>query len=178
MIPFGNGLFPYPFLRVLVCCSLPNGPNSWSPGSADCGSDQQGDIWSAAWRDPPSSPLREPKTDFNPTMRLSHKAKGLGTALTGQLNGILTSRQKTLIAFNWTSITCDRSSSCCKLSHSTCHPASHHWAPAHESLSRERDNILRTFHKFMACFWGGEICNNTISKYLICMLVLHTFAKA
>ncbi len=159
MIPFGNGLFPYPFLRVLVCCSLPNGPNSWSPGSADCGSDQQGDIWSAARRDPPSPPpLREPKTDFNPTMRPVRKARGLGAALTGRLNGILTSRQKTLIAFNWTSITCDQSGSCCKLSHSTCPPVSHRWAPAHESL-RERESIVRTFKKWMACYWSEEIRN-------------------
>ncbi len=90
---------------------------------------------------PPSSPLREPKTDFNPTMRPVRKAQGLGTALTGRLNGILTSRQKTLIAFNWTSITCDQSGSCCKLSHSTCHPASHCWAPVHESLRRERKHF-------------------------------------
>ncbi len=103
-------------------------------------------------------PLREPKTDFNPTMRPVRKARGLGAALTGRLNGILTSRQKTLIAFNWTSITCDQSGSCCKLSHSTCPPVSHRWAPAHESL-RERESIVRTFKKWMACYWSEEIRN-------------------
>lgn len=99
------------FLRVFVMCSLPNRSNSWWPGDADCGPDQRWDIWSAAPRCLCStSPTRHPNLTPNRSLTLNQptfqtiKHRVREFSLTELANGILTIRQNTLLAFNWTSM--------------------------------------------------------------------------